>query len=96
MESYLVSLERQSVFIEKIGRSFSFEPWEPIHTEYSYKYLIGDIEGLAPETGFEICEFLFDSRHYFTDAIWRTYKPGLLMKRGELAERDIVEGMGKG
>jgi uncharacterized SAM-dependent methyltransferase len=80
MESYLVSLEKQSVFIEKIGRWFEFEAWEPIHTEYSYKYLVSEIEQLAGETGFEIYEHLFDSRHYFADSVWRVYKPGA-MKR---------------
>lgn len=81
MESYLVSLEKQSVFIEKIGRWFSFEAWEPIHTEYSYKYLISDIEQLAAETGFEVYEHLFDSRRYFADSIWRVYKPGSLIPK---------------
>lgn len=78
MESYLVSLEKQSVFVEKIGRWFEFEAWEPIHTEYSYKYLVSDIEQLAGETGFEIYEHLFDSHRYFVDSIWRVYKPGSL------------------
>lgn len=90
MESYLVSLEKQSVFIEKIGRWFSFDAWEPIHTEYSYKYLIHDIEQLANETGFEIYEHLFDSRRYFTDSIWRVYKPGALRKRVEM-KRQVKE-----
>jgi len=90
MESYHVSLEKQSVFIEKIGRWFSFDAWEPIHTEYSYKYLVSDIEQLASETGFEIYEHLFDSRHYFTDSIWRVYKPGALRKRVETRRR-VVE-----
>jgi dimethylhistidine N-methyltransferase len=76
MESYLVSLERQSVFIDAIGRAFSFSPWEPIHTEYSYKYLITDIEKLASETGFTVREHLFDSRRYFVDSIWEVNKPG--------------------
>jgi L-histidine N-alpha-methyltransferase len=76
MESYLVSLEAQSVFIEEIGRSFSFQPWEPIHTEYSYKYLQEDIEDLAAKTGFVVEKQLYDSRHYFCDSIWRVVKPG--------------------
>lgn len=74
MESYLVSLEEQSVAIDRIGRPFSFKPWEPIHTEYSYKYLISDIETLAAQTGFEILDFLFDDQRYFTDSIWRVRK----------------------
>jgi L-histidine N-alpha-methyltransferase len=43
MESYLVSLEKQSVMIQEIGQNFSFDPWEPIHSEYSYKYVESDI-----------------------------------------------------
>lgn len=75
MESYLVSLERQSVYIEAVGRSFNFEPWEPIHTENSYKYLVTDIESLAAETGFSVITHFFDSRRYFADSIWRVEKP---------------------
>lgn len=76
MESYLVSLKKQVVYIDKIGLSFSFEPWEPIHTEYSYKYLVSDIETLAVETGFLVEEHLFDSKRFFTDSIWHVNKPG--------------------
>ena len=78
MVSYLVSLEAQTVFIEMIGRSFSFEPWEPIHTEYSHKYLVPDIERLAAQTGFVVLEHIFDSQRYFTDSIWRVDKPEAL------------------
>ncbi len=74
MESYLVSLERQEVFVEEIGRSFSFRPWEPIHVEYSYKYLQSDIEILAKETGFKVREHLYDSKKYFIDSIWEVKK----------------------
>ena len=75
MESYLVSQEKQSVFIEFIGRSFFFEAWEPIHTEYAYKYLLSDIEKLANEAGFKICEHLFDPKNLFTDSVWGIEKP---------------------
>ena len=75
MESYLVSQERQSVFIEQIGRSFAFEAWEPIHTEHSCKYALSDIEWLAREVGFKIRDHLFDSCHFFTDSIWSVDKP---------------------
>jgi L-histidine N-alpha-methyltransferase len=90
MESYLVSLEKQSVFIEMIGRSFSFDAWEPIHTEYSYKYLISDIEQLASETGFQIYEHLFDSKQFFTDSIWRVYKPATV--RGQKRSGSVTIG----
>lgn len=74
MESYLVSLERQTVYVRDIGRTFEFAPWEPIHTEYSYKYLVEDIDRLAGETGFTVEEHLFDSRTFFADSIWRARK----------------------
>lgn len=74
MESYLVSLKKQTVFIKEIGQTFSFEPWEPIHTEYSYKYLESDVEKLAADTGFIIQEQLFDSKKYFLDSIWLVKK----------------------
>jgi L-histidine N-alpha-methyltransferase len=74
MESYLVSRENQVVKIQEIGQSFSFEPWEPIHTEYSYKYLESDITRLAEDTGFLLLEQFFDSKKYFTDVLWRVSK----------------------
>lgn len=75
MQSYLISLEEQQVYIEKIGRAFSFRPWEPIHTEFSYKFLDADIESLASDTGFAVERHLYDSRHWFVDSIWRVHKP---------------------
>lgn len=74
MESYLVSQERQSVFIEQIGRSFDFEAWEPIHTEHSCKYSISDIEWFARQSGFKVREHLFDSCRFFADSIWSVDK----------------------
>jgi L-histidine Nalpha-methyltransferase len=74
MESYLVSQEKQTVFIKDIGLTFDFEAWEPIHTEYSYKYLESDIEDLANRTGFDIVKQLYDSKKYFVDSIWQVKK----------------------
>jgi uncharacterized SAM-dependent methyltransferase len=74
IESYLVSKEKQTVFIKEISQSFSFEAWESIHTEYSYKYLESDIQGLAADTGFIIEKQLYDSKKYFVDSIWRVQK----------------------
>lgn len=74
IESYLVSLEQQEVYIEKIGQSFVFDSWEPIHTEYSYKYLVSDIEELASRTGFLIKKQLYDSKKCFIDSLWSVNK----------------------
>jgi dimethylhistidine N-methyltransferase len=74
MESYLVSLDRQEVRIDRLQSSFSFRAWEPIHTEYSYKYLLADIERLASESGFEVVEHFGDERGFFVDSLWRVEK----------------------
>jgi len=74
INSYLVSLTEQSVFIGAIAQRFRFGPWEPIRTEYSYKYLETDIEHLAAETGFRVELQLYDSRHFFADSLWRVVK----------------------
>jgi dimethylhistidine N-methyltransferase len=71
MESYLVSLEQQEVHITALRHSFRFASWEPIHTEYSYKYLPEDVESLAESTRFEVLERYLDDRGWFCDALWR-------------------------
>jgi dimethylhistidine N-methyltransferase len=76
VESYLVSTKKQEVFIRDLDTVFSFEAWEPIHTESSYKYLETEIACLAAETGFEVQKDFFDRRRYFADSLWRVIKPG--------------------
>ncbi len=74
MVSYLVSLEEQTVEIKSLGRSFHFEEWEPVHTEYSYKYLESDIVDLAGDTGYSIEGTYRDSARGFVDSLWRVDK----------------------
>jgi len=74
MESCLVSCERQVVHIKALNQSFVFEPWEPLHTEYSHKYLQSKIALLAEETGFKVVSQLLDSKQYFADFIWQVKK----------------------
>ncbi len=74
MESYLISQKDHTVNIEEVGKSFHFEAWEPIHMEYSYKYLKSDIENLAGDTGFEILENFTDKNGYFIDSLWKVIK----------------------
>jgi len=68
--SYLVSLKAQTVWIEVLSQSFSFEKWEPIFMEVSQKYSLQDIQHLAKHSGFKIDNNFFDSRNYFTDSLW--------------------------
>ncbi|NVB38630.1 L-histidine N(alpha)-methyltransferase [Pseudenhygromyxa sp. WMMC2535] len=74
MESYLVSLRRQEVSIGALNKSFTFDPWEPIFVEYSFKFLTSDVEDLARETGFRPVGAWQDERGWFTDALWRVHK----------------------
>lgn len=77
MESYLVSQRRQTVTVRDLRHSFDFDPFEPIHTEYSYKYLDSDIEGLASATGFQVVARWYDSKRWFADMLWRVDKPDI-------------------
>jgi len=74
IQSYLVSKKKQEVFIGELNRLFSFNAWEPIHTESSYKFLMEDIEKIAEKNRFEIVENFFDSERYFVDSLWRVKK----------------------
>jgi L-histidine N-alpha-methyltransferase len=77
MESYLVSLTRQTVTVRELKQSFAFDPYEPIHTEYSYKYLDSDIDALAAATGFTAVARWYDQKRWFADVLWRVDKPEL-------------------
>jgi len=74
IKSYLISQKKQTASIEELNRMFYFKPWEPIHTESSYKFLIDDIENLARRGGFTVRKNFFDSRHYFAESLWQVKK----------------------
>jgi dimethylhistidine N-methyltransferase len=74
MESFLVSLEQQTVWVAELERSFEFKPFEALHTEYSYKYLEEDVHGLAADTGFQVEGVFFDAQRRFCDGLWRVKK----------------------
>ncbi|MFQ3609389.1 MAG: L-histidine N(alpha)-methyltransferase [Chloroherpetonaceae bacterium] len=74
MESYLISLESQEIYIDALKTSYRFAPYEAIFTERSYKFSDASIRELAHETGFEILETFKDSKQYFADSLWRVVK----------------------
>jgi len=74
VESWLVSKAAQNVHFGRLGRSFSFQDWEGIHTESSHKYWESDIPRLAEEAGFAMEMQFFDSKRYFVDSLWRVKK----------------------
>lgn len=74
MESYIISLEEQTVRVGALGKEFQFLPWEGVHVEYSNKYLFNEIEDFASSTGYEVLENFFDSKKYYVDSIWKVRK----------------------
>ena len=74
VKSSLVSLKKQTVFVEIINRLFSFREWEPIHTESSYKFVQTEIQNHAGQNGFEVIADFYDSNKYFVDSLWQVKK----------------------
>ena len=70
MESYLIATCKHKVRVGALDAKFSFAPYEPIHTEYSFKYHEGDIEKLCKTAGFRVLEHYTDSERYFLDSLW--------------------------
>jgi dimethylhistidine N-methyltransferase len=69
--SFLISRERQTVFVEALGESFEFTRWEAIFMEISQKYNQEMIQDLARECGFAVERNFYDSREYFVDSLWK-------------------------
>ena len=74
IQSFLVSTKRQSVHIRELNRTFEFGPWEPIHTESSYKFTPEMIASLARCIGFEVEGEFSDSQGYFMNSLWKVLK----------------------
>jgi dimethylhistidine N-methyltransferase len=70
MESWLISRERQVVHVAAVERSFSFQAWEGIRVERSYKYDLSQIAGLAAAAGFRIVRQFSDGSRRFVDSLW--------------------------
>ncbi|MDD9951580.1 MAG: L-histidine N(alpha)-methyltransferase [Zetaproteobacteria bacterium] len=71
MESFLLPDKPQEVYIAQLQRSFSFAAYEPIHLEYSFKYLMTDIDFLCCNTGFVPITHYQDEQRWFVDSLWQ-------------------------
>lgn len=69
--SFMISREKQTVYIEALDRGFDFEQWEAVFMEISQKYSLSMIENLATESGFRIEKNFFDSQIFYTDSLWK-------------------------
>lgn len=71
MESYLLARWEQQVYIETLQSEFSFAAFEPIHLEYSFKFLPVDIECLSHQAGYTLVENFTDPHERFIDSLWQ-------------------------
>jgi dimethylhistidine N-methyltransferase len=69
LNSYLVSLRKQTVVLKKLNKSFNFDYNELIWTELSKKYELNEIEGIVLRSGFRVEKHFLDCKHYFTDTL---------------------------
>lgn len=69
--SFLISREKQTVFIEALNHSFEFDQWEAIFMEISQKFSAAMIKKIADESGFEIDRTFFDGKNYYCNSLWR-------------------------
>lgn len=68
--SYIVSTNKQKVYLEELDLEISFEEGETIHTEMSRKFSLEHLGQLAEKSGFSILENYVDKKGYFTDSLW--------------------------
>lgn len=74
MESYIIALEEQAIYIAALQKTMHFEKFEPLHLECSFKFSLPHMNKLATQSGFEVEANFSDQQHYFIDALWRVAK----------------------
>jgi|SRR5579871_2599112 len=71
MESYLISLCEQTVIINGLQEPIVFHKFEPLHLEYSYKYLLPEIELLSKATECNIIKNFNCDDDYYIISLWQ-------------------------
>ena len=66
MES-LISKNLKSVSVKELGKEFNFKAFEPIHTEYSTKYLDEELNELSNQSGFLVEETYYDKKRWYSN-----------------------------
>lgn len=69
-ESYLFSLEEQTVNFPDINKTITFQKGESIFMEMSQKYDMDMIDELANISGFKVVRNFHDSRLYYVNSLW--------------------------
>ncbi len=74
MESHLISLEKQTVYIAALEKQVDFEKFETMHLESSFKFTLAEIAHLASDNGFAMKQNFSDANDYFIDSLWQVHK----------------------
>ena len=69
MESYLFLKTKTS--FKRDNKTFFFKAFEPIHTEYSWKYTPQESLELSEKCQFGVVDHFTDSKIYFLNALWK-------------------------
>lgn len=70
-KSYLVSKEKQTVYIKSLDLEVNFKAWETIHTEISQKYDDEVVTWLANEAGLQIENQFSDEHKFYKNYIFK-------------------------
>lgn len=70
MESYLLSLREQDVWIEEFQKSFHFDLYEGIRVERSYKFTVKEIEAAALNSDFVPLRHFGAQKGVYIDSLW--------------------------
>jgi len=70
MQSFLISLQEQQVYLEAAGKQFHFEAYEAIHTESSHKYTLQQVNEIGHACGFQTQHVYLDQQGYFADVLF--------------------------
>lgn len=71
MESWLISLEEQSLQFPRLHASVHVEAFEGIHVETSWKFSSSEIARLARNSGFTPVASFASPEKWFTDELWK-------------------------
>ncbi|MBI5362820.1 MAG: TIGR04348 family glycosyltransferase [Planctomycetes bacterium] len=66
---WLVNRERRTVRIPLLDRTVELAAGEAVHTEYSYKHSVEELDALARDSGFRVAARWFDRERLFADTL---------------------------
>ncbi len=70
VESSLIAKHAHSVRIGALDQTVTFDDWEPIHTESSYKFSLRQIRQLGDKHGFNEKALFTDPDQFYVNVLW--------------------------